>query len=792
MVYKQRSDSSISSFNVISDEGCCSTRNSSDYQILNETIERKKAFVRQARLELGIDLHRLGEHHVRNLEYHEAMNVFVEALVEKRAGTGLESHEQGALASASSRSSSLYGSDLGQRKEVRGLEEVIATLSSIGSVHSVTGEYSEAMKCYSQIMTMRSSFSTLPRLHKNIIPENDNNNSNGDADVDVYESSDRNEDVNALDDIFRQMSFRNSERKDEERGKSSPKHVNLINENEEEMNGQEVETVHFEKFGPWSQLDDAVQEFKVLLETNSKTGTIDCRLMTKDYKYVTSQIDALKEEYRHNIELQENTESMREKCLYMSLLVHDMTLKAQKAIADYYLTQKAISYTKEHEENFIETSKAVAATMIVIGRIHYKLYNVNEELHMYKQALSTYQNALGDSHPFVAGTRKNIGMVLTERIDFDGAMKQFELAKEIYEKCSGSCVTGDVASAILCMGNIKYRQGELDVALSMYSKALCIYRTLGEDVGWSQVNVSNVTSTLKIIGMAYTTRSDWESAMKCYQEAMELLNSLDMAKGLEAASLFTRMGGFFYKKGQYEKAMEQYDYAYKVSLEALGSKYHPDVAGIVHSIGIVHQMRSEFNDAIRCYEECIQIYRNTLGPDNPKKAGPTVYLGSIHYRQGRYDKAMSCYKEALRLYETSYGINHPQVAPTMKSIAMIHTKKEEYDEAMEIFQDLLRMKCVSLGSNHPDIAYAHKCIGNVHVKQGEMVNAITQYKHAYDMYHRILGDDHETTKSMKNNMAAVRQNLMIQQRAQERREGVGYDDRRRYKRRNISASKYAY
>mmetsp|Transcript_23298 Transcript_23298/g.29376 ORF Transcript_23298/g.29376 Transcript_23298/m.29376 type:complete len:235 (-) Transcript_23298:50-754(-) len=233
--------------------------------------------------------------------------------------------------------------------------------------------------------------------------------------------------------------------------------------------------------------------------------------------------------------------------------------------------------------------------------------------------------------------------------------------------------------------------------------------------------------------------------------------------------------------------MSHYEDARKVALEAVGTKNHPDIAGILHFMGIVHQKKSRLDKALTCYQECIQIYKSTLGPDNPAKAATTVYIGSIYYSQRRYDEAIASYREALRLYETSYGKNHHQVEPTMKSIAMIHIKKEEYDEAMEIFQDLLRRKCIVLGSYHPDIAYAHKCIGNIHIKRGELGNALRQYKHAYEIYQRTVGEDHKETKAMKNTIACIRQKLMMQQ----KEDSMKNVDRRGYKRRQISASRYA-
>eukprot|EP00555_Chaetoceros_dichaeta_P015353 CAMPEP_0198275966 /NCGR_PEP_ID=MMETSP1447-20131203/65058_1 /TAXON_ID=420782 /ORGANISM="Chaetoceros dichaeta, Strain CCMP1751" /LENGTH=55 /DNA_ID=CAMNT_0043970875 /DNA_START=770 /DNA_END=934 /DNA_ORIENTATION=+ len=44
--------------------------------------------------------------------------------------------------------------------------------------------------------------------------------------------------------------------------------------------------------------------------------------------------------------------------------------------------------------------------MIRIGSLHYKLASVDEELHMYNQALATYTKALGEKHSYIAGTRK--------------------------------------------------------------------------------------------------------------------------------------------------------------------------------------------------------------------------------------------------------------------------------------------------------------------------------------------------------------------------------------------------
>ena len=270
-------------------------------------------------------------------------------------------------------------------------------------------------------------------------------------------------------------------------------------------------------------------EFQQTLQECKKIG---CAIDESEFGQIEKQVETLKNEYQHSVKVQGKDDGMREKCLYMTLLVRGKLLHLQKFIAEFYLSKRDENkHSDDNHTQYILASNNVAAIMISIGGIHYKLSNLNEELYMYRQALMAYQSVHGEFHPFVAGTRKNIGMVLAERLDFDGAMEQFEIAKEIYTKSKGSFICSDVASAIPCMGNVEYRRGKLDVALSLFSKALFIFRTLGEESGWSSTNITNVTSTLKIIGMAYTKRSDLDSAMKCYEEAIELITSQKLQNG---------------------------------------------------------------------------------------------------------------------------------------------------------------------------------------------------------------------------------------------------------------------
>jgi len=396
------------------------------------------------------------------------------------------------------------------------------------------------------------------------------------------------------------------------------------------------------------------------------------------------------------------------------------------------------------------------------------LNDVDEELQMYKEANAIYRLAYGQDHPYVAGTRKNIGMVLAERGEYEASMNQFEKAKSIYLAVNdGNEESRDVASAISCMANVKNRMGELDGALVEYMKALDIYKSIvakmqendEEDISDA---VRDVTSTIKIVGMVHAKKGDLDTAMSFFNEAMDVLRN-SASKGSRdkegTSSILTRIAGIHYKKGEYDKAMSTYSEAYDLATEANGNVNHPDIAGILHYIGGINHKQGRLSEAMSYYQEAVRIYQATLGPGNPAVATTLVCIGSIHYKQRQLDRSIMFYREAFRLNRDAYGLHHPDVAPTLKSIGMILAKKGDFTEAYDIFRDVLSIKCTVFGTCHPEVANAYKSLGNVHYKRGELADAEREYRHALSIYRRTKGENHKETVAARTTIEHLRQHM---------------------------------
>lgn len=749
-----------------------SPRMSGDFNVLNQSVEQQRSVVREARSNLASCLDRLGEHHVRQKEYDNAMDAFTEALHEKRSifsqvlsGSWFaQCHTMGIVCDTRE------PEDL--QLHNRAIDEIVSTLRNMGNVHSLRGEQDEAMRYYTEVTNLTAT-KTSSKLDGSDDTTTLFSGLGGDEDNSTL-MSEINEDVKALDDMFRSISFRSREANSiwqtcRQKGKPP---LSATPENRECCSNKRLKSetstsdlsryvaLESEPFrrsqslgfpSSGNELAEALEMLKSVLESYNGPNLDEHK---ETFNSLALRVDLLCENTKKS-----SSPSNSEVTSFASHL--ELSLEIYKhAVALQVELQGLQNGTEQHSQ----TCANSASTLIRMGSIYYKLGNRVEELRMYTEAKSVYCRAFGEQHAFVAGARKNIGMVLAERGEYEEAMNEFEKARQIYLTVNNNSeMSRDVASAVSCMGNVKNRVGELDAALQLYLDAVRIYKSLLNDANGSEgiaVAVKDVSSTLKVIGMVHAKRGDLDTAMGFFTEAMTALKNSGADQtpiGRETtASVLTRMASIYVKKGDLESAMDHYREAYELTIRVRGTTNHQEVAGILHYIGGVFHKRADYDEAMNCYQEAIRIYHSTLGPGSPTVAGTLVMVGSIHYKRRNLDSAMMFYREALRLNRDAYGLHHPDVAPILKSIGTILTKKGEYHEAYDAFRDVLSIKCTIYGTSHPEVASAYKSLGNVHYKLGELADAERQYRHALSIYRQTCGEQHPDTIAAKTTIEHIR------------------------------------
>lgn len=751
-----------------------SPQRNGDYDVLRNSVDEQRKAVHESRSVLAAALDRLGEHHVRNKEYDDAMDAFTEALHEKRS-VFAQIVPTSPLSSAhrsrtSSNSDSLFdmdtlGPEIQELHDVK-VDEIVKTLRNMGNVHSLRGEQDEAMRYYTEVTSLRATKAS----NRDAISIDSKSRSSfsgmwGDEDNSTL-MSEINEDVKALDDLFRSISFRNGEAGVDngktERSKPLTPATDNVRKRRREDDLRGRGTIESEPFKRSSSLGlrEKSSSCSSLCESDQALDTY--RLVLDSY-----QGSRLDQHYEHL-----NSFVLRADLLTSNLPGPKSSTTEELQLAlDVYkqvlMSQKEnIEVPIQDADDEPQASSNIASTLIRMGSLYYKLGDVDEELKMYQEAKKVYENAYGKNHPYVAGTLKNIGMVLAERGEYESAMENFEEARRIYLDFNrDNEMNRDVASAVSCMGNVNNRMGELDSALDHYTQALRIYTSLREEEQATNIDSSadafsaDVAATLKIIGVVHSKKGDIKKATESFEAAIALLKSskIDSTRtGKETtASILSRIAGLHFKKGEFDNAMKYYRQAYDLTVELRGTN-HPEVASILHYIGGIHHKHRDYSEAMTCYQEAVRIYHSTLGTGNAAAAATLVCIGSIHYKQRNLDSAMMFYREALRLNRDTYGLHHPDVAPTLKSIGTILTKKGEYDEAYDVFRDVLSIKCTVHGTGHPEVANSYKSLGNVHYKRGELADAERQYRHALSIYRRTKGETHPGTASTRTSIEHIR------------------------------------
>lgn len=746
-----------------------SPKMSGDFAVLKKNVDEQRICVQDARSKLSSSLDRLGEYHVRQKEYDDAMDAFAEALHEKRSifSSVISRNTNGSDLKLCDLEKSLDNIESAELHNAA-IDEIVSTLRNIGNVHSLRGEQDEAMRYYTEVTNLRALLSA-GKLDIDDTMTLFSGLGGGDEDNSTF-MSEINEDVKALDDMFRSISFRSRGESVscwQSSRKSKPLSSNLDNHRQTPGNKRRKSVTSIGGFvtsesepfrrsashgfpASGNELTEALETFKSVLDM-----------------YEGSNIDAYKETF-NSLALRVDllAENLRRPGS-SSTTENNFACDLELAIETYQqilVMQCEIQLQQQGPENNPQLSANVASTLIRMGSLYYKLGNRLEELRMYTEAKIVYCKAFGENHTFVAGARKNIGMVLAERGEYAEAMEEFEKARQIYLSVNqGNEMSRDVASAVSCMGNVKNRVGELDAALKLYMDAVRIYKAIhadADDKDSIAVATRDVTSTLKVIGMVHAKKGDLDTAMAFFTEAMTILRTSGVdatPTGRETtSSVLTRMGSIHVKRGDLDSAMEHYREAYELTVRNRGTTSHQEVAGILHYIGGIFHKRAEYDEAMNCYQEAIRIYHSTLGPGNPTVAGTLVMVGSIHYKRRNLDGAMMFYREALRLNRDAYGLHHPDVAPILKSIGTILTKKGEYNDAYDVFRDVLSIKCTVYGTCHPEVASAYKSLGNVHYKLGELADAERQYRHALSIYRRSRGEDHPDTIAARTTIDHIR------------------------------------
>lgn len=239
-----------------------------------------------------------------------------------------------------------------------------------------------------------------------------------------------------------------------------------------------------------------------------------------------------------------------------------------------------------------------------------------------------------------------------------------------------------------------------------------------------------------------------ELAQKAVTQARQPRRNVDFARVLYSAATLLQAQGIF------EQALKDYEEALEIYRDEFGPS-HRSVAAMLNNIASVHNAQGNFEEALTFYEEALEIYKTSLGPRNSDVATTLNNIASAYNEQKLFKEALEHYEEALSIIKETFGNQHPLVATTLNNIANVYDAQGMHDEALQFYEEALDIRKTTLGPRHFDVADTLNGIGLVYDSQERFSDALQFYREALDIYKESLGPRHHLVGATLHNIGAV-------------------------------------
>jgi len=292
-----------------------------------------------------------------------------------------------------------------------------------------------------------------------------------------------------------------------------------------------------------------------------------------------------------------------------------------------------------------------------------RLFEGIQSINMDSFSVDGTQSDLFQVCPVVEATITfNIGQVILRLgDDLDRAYKCYKDALGILKNASASSGCEVIIPILNNFGYLSYHRGDLHQAKETYTQAYLHAKKVGlhaKKVHGPQH--SYVASALNCLGVLhyhsnslepkYDDANDAESsfvkAIKCFKEALSIL-------------------------------------------ESLGNDNDAVRATILNNCGRIHVQRDQFDTALGYYEDALRIRRDCLGMNSLDYAATCFNAGQSYHQKGELDRAQYLYKEFLRVALMKFGRSHRDVAVVLSGMAQIHQEQRQYDQALELYEESL-------------------------------------------------------------------------------------------------------
>lgn len=249
------------------------------------------------------------------------------------------------------------------------------------------------------------------------------------------------------------------------------------------------------------------------------------------------------------------------------------------------------------------------------------------------------------------------------------------IAEKTYQLAKDKNNSWGKANSLFIKGWSLYKQNDLSQALVHYLEALRVMQT-EMDPNDHSFDRSSIHHN---IGLVYTYFSNYDEAIKFYNEGLVIAEEYDHQKLV--ANFIYNLGNVYKYKGDLANSA---DYFLKAKLKAFNSQNKLKYFKTINQLGLINKDLERYDSARTLYQEAILVAKDLK---KPEKQLAKVYhnIANTYLLQGNYDLAAKNFEEALKHKQLFITLN--DYSEMLVNIQLYHESLKYAELAKELYPD---------------------------------------------------------------------------------------------------------
>jgi tetratricopeptide (TPR) repeat protein len=321
------------------------------------------------------------------------------------------------------------------------------------------------------------------------------------------------------------------------------------------------------------------------------------------------------------------------------------------------------------ESTVEQGAPALASLVSRLGLAAVAAGNLAEGEVYQRRALALWESRRGPDHADAATAAARLGQTLTDlgRPAEAEAMltRALHVLQDLVQAHPARCDYLDALAEVCQL------LGRHDEAADLCGRALAVDR-----------KASPCRRARRLLDLArlHETRSNPALALRCCQQALDLVEQAAIAEGPELASLLHELGTSLHAHGKYALAKGLLRRALRLREQWLGMD-HPDVAASLDALADLHASQGRAASAEPLYQRALAIREGQA----PAAVSASLYnLGMLYYTQGRHAEAEPLLRRSLSLIEKEPRPNPLRLGQHLDALAAVLQETGRHAEAAPI------------------------------------------------------------------------------------------------------------